>query len=178
MKGLAPVGRTDAAPLIGAGLVVGALLCWRIGLHPELPAFLYLAAIGVVLVVVDLRSLRLPDKIVLPSYGIGLVLLAATGATTPLVRAVLAAALSFLLYLILAIVNPRGLGFGDVKLAGLLGLYLGWLGWNAVFIGMLAAFVLAAISGVVLITAGRADRKTLIPFGPFMLAGALLAVLV
>lgn len=165
----------DAAPMVGAGLAVGALLGWRLGLQAALPAFLYLAAISVVLAPIDLRSFRLPDKMVLPSYVIGAALLA-LGGMAPLTRGLAAAAVSFVLYLVLALANPRGLGFGDVKLAGLLGLYLGWLGWQTLFIGMLAAFLLAAATGIALIAARRATRKTQIPFGPFMLAGALLAI--
>jgi leader peptidase (prepilin peptidase)/N-methyltransferase len=69
------------------------------------------------------------------------------------------------------------MGFGDVKLAGLLGLYLGWLGWSPVWIGTLAGFLLGGLAGVALLVARRAHRRTAIPFGPSMLAGALLAVL-
>jgi leader peptidase (prepilin peptidase)/N-methyltransferase len=65
---------------------------------------------------------------------------------------------------------------GDVKLAGVLGLYLGWLGWNSLFVGAFAAFLLGGIAGVVLMATGLATRKSAIPFGPYMLAGAFLAV--
>jgi leader peptidase (prepilin peptidase)/N-methyltransferase len=68
------------------------------------------------------------------------------------------------------------MGFGDVKLAGVLGLYLGWLGWAPLAVGTLAAFLLGGIVGVALMAGGRAGRKTALPFGPSMLAGALIAL--
>jgi leader peptidase (prepilin peptidase) / N-methyltransferase len=81
-------------------------------------------------------------------------------------------------YFALAFVHPSGMGFGDVKLAGLLGLYLGWLGWSSVWIGTLAGFALGGLVGVVVLATGLGNRKTAIPFGPCMLAGAMLAVFV
>jgi leader peptidase (prepilin peptidase)/N-methyltransferase len=80
------------------------------------------------------------------------------------------------LYFILAFLHPGGMGFGDVKLAGLLGLYLGWLGWTEVWVGTFAGFLFGGLVGVVLLLSRRASRKTAIPFGPYMLGGALLAV--
>jgi leader peptidase (prepilin peptidase) / N-methyltransferase len=76
------------------------------------------------------------------------------------------------------LVYPGGMGFGDVKLAGLLGLYLGWLGWSSVWVGAFAGFLLGGLAGGGLLLAGRANRRTTIPFGPAMLAGALLALFV
>ena len=87
----------------------------------------------------------------------------------------LAAALAF--YLILALIYPAGIGWGDVKLSGLLGLYLGWAGPGELVIGLAAGFVLAAVAGVALIAAGKATRRSQIAFGPFMLAGALAVII-
>jgi len=84
-----------------------------------------------------------------------------------------AAALFFLLLLAF----PAGIGMGDVKLAGPLGAYLGWLGATAALAGLMAAWLLAAVTGLGLMAAGRANRKTHLPFGPFLLVGALLVVL-
>jgi leader peptidase (prepilin peptidase)/N-methyltransferase len=81
-------------------------------------------------------------------------------------------------YYAVATLYPGGMGFGDVKLAGLLGLYLGWLGWSPVLVGAFAGFLLGGVVGALLLATRRADRKTAIPFGPYMLAGALLAVFV
>jgi leader peptidase (prepilin peptidase)/N-methyltransferase len=91
-------------------------------------------------------------------------------------RGLLAMALLAGGYFALAKAYPGGLGLGDVKLAGLLGLYLGWLGWRPVLVGTFAGFLLGGLLGVALLAARRAHRRTAIPFGPFMLAGALLAL--
>jgi leader peptidase (prepilin peptidase)/N-methyltransferase len=76
----------------------------------------------------------------------------------------------------LAFIYPAGMGFGDVKLAGVLGLYLGWIGWGVLAVGAFGGIFIGAVVGVTLMAAGRAGRKSAIPFGPFMLAGAMLAV--
>jgi leader peptidase (prepilin peptidase)/N-methyltransferase len=163
-------------------VLVEALLICRIGADAALPAFLVFGAIGVVQAAVDLAIKRLPDPLVLASYGAGLVLLglaaAVSGDAAPLLRAVLGMVALFGLYLGLALINPRGLGFGDVKLAGVLGLYLGWLGWAVLVTGALAGFLLVAIVALVLLAARRVSRSSELPFGPFMLAGALLAITV
>ncbi|MEV8505160.1 prepilin peptidase [Actinoplanes sp. NPDC051475] len=152
----------------------------RFGWSWELPAYLYLAAIAIALAAIDLDVLRLPDRIVLPSYAVAAVLLVPTvlaGQTSwhVVVRGLLAALLLFAFYRALAAV-PGGMGYGDVKLAPLLGFYLGWLGWNAVAVGAFAAFLLGGLVAVVLMAMRMAGRKSRIPFGPYMLAGAFLAV--
>lgn len=151
----------------------------RFGLSWELPAYLYLAAVAIALTAIDLDTLRLPDAIVLPSYSIGLALLVppmiAGQAWDAGTRSLLAAGALFAFYYVIATVH-RGMGFGDVKLALLLGLYLGFLGWQFLAVGAFAGFLLGGVVGVVLLAAGRATRKTKIPFGPYMLAGAFLAV--
>ena len=80
------------------------------------------------------------------------------------------------LYLVLALIHPAGMGFGDVKLAGVLGAALGYLSYLALVIGAFVGFVLGAVLGLALILSRRGSRKSAIPFGPFMIAGALLAV--
>jgi leader peptidase (prepilin peptidase)/N-methyltransferase len=152
----------------------------RLGVTAALPAYLYLAAVGVALAVIDLDVLRLPDRIVLPSYAIGglllLVAVVADGDAGAAWRAVAAAGALWIFYFALAFFG--GMGFGDVKLGGLLGLYLGWLSWGSVLVGTFAAFLLGGAVGVALMLARRAGRRTAIPFGPAMLAGALLALFV
>ena len=151
----------------------------RFGLSPELPAYLYLAAIAVALTVIDLDVQRLPDRIVLPSYGIAVLLLLPAAVAGPgwgsAARGLAAAALLYALYWLLSRV-PRGMGMGDVKLAPLLGLYLGWLGWSSLAVGAFAGFLLGGIVGALLLLTRVAHRRSRIPFGPFMLAGAFLAV--
>ncbi len=146
----------------------------------ELPAFLFLAAAGVLLAVVDLQHHLLPNRVVVPSTGIGAVLLlvAALGdrGTDALLRAVLGAVVLFAVFLLLALISPRGLGMGDVKLAGLVGLHLGWIGWGAVVVGAAAGFVIQALVAVVLLAGRRIGLRSDLPFGPAMLLGAAVAI--
>jgi leader peptidase (prepilin peptidase)/N-methyltransferase len=145
-----------------------------------LVAFLYLAAVSIALTLIDLDVNRLPNSIVLPSYGVGAVLLGAAGIIEAdggaLLRTAIAAVALFAVYFVMALAYPGGMGFGDVKLAGVLGLFLGWLGWGTLAVGAFAAFVLGGLFGLVLLLARRAGRKTRIPFGPWMLGGAWVGV--
>jgi leader peptidase (prepilin peptidase)/N-methyltransferase len=169
-------------PLVEAGTaVVFVVLTLAIGLEPELPAFLYLGAIGVALAMIDIDTRRLPDAIVLPSYVVAIVLLSLAallgGDWHNLVRAGLGMVALYVFYFLLMLVYPKGMGFGDVKLAGVLGLYLGWLGWGQVVTGGFFGFLFGGVVGIALILVRRAGRKSMIPFGPFMLLGALAAIL-
>jgi leader peptidase (prepilin peptidase) / N-methyltransferase len=161
---------------------VFAALAVRLGGSWALPAFLYLAAVGVALACIDWDTRRLPNALTAPSYAVGGALLTGAAATTGhwsmLLRAAVGMVALFGLYFLLAFIYPAGMGFGDVKLAGLLGLYLGWLGWGPWCVGAFAGFLLGAIGGGIVILTRRGGRKTAIPFGPFMLAGALVAILV
>jgi len=169
-------------PLVEAGTaLVFVVLTLRIGLDPALPAYLYLGAIGVALALIDIDVKRLPNVIVLPSYVVGIALLAVAAAIgddwSDLLRALLGIAALYGLYFGLALVYPAGMGFGDVKLAGVLGLYLGWLGWGEVVIGGFLGFLFGGLVGGVLMAVQRAGRKSQIPFGPYMLMGALVAII-
>jgi leader peptidase (prepilin peptidase)/N-methyltransferase len=159
-----------------------AAIAARFGAHVLLPAFLYLAAVGLTLAVIDLDTHRLPDVLTLPTYVVGLVLLG-IGAIVQhepwsFVRALIGMAAMYGLYLLLALVKPGAMGFGDVKLAGALGLFLGYLGWDVLVVGAFLGFLLGGVVGAAFMAARRATRKSMIPFGPFMIAGALLAVFV
>ena len=169
-------------PLVEAGTaVVFGVLTLAIGLEPELPAFLYLGAIGVALAMIDIDVKRLPNAIVLPSYPVAAALLtvaaALDGRWEDLLRAGLGMVALYAFYFLLALVYPAGMGFGDVKLAGLLGLYLGWLGWAEVVTGGFLGFLFGGVVGGGMVLVRRAARKSMLPFGPFMLAGALVAIL-
>jgi leader peptidase (prepilin peptidase)/N-methyltransferase len=159
-----------------------AVLALRLGAVPALPAFLYLGGVGIALAAIDLDVRRLPNVLTVPSYPVGLVLLgiaALAGAGhTPYIRALEAMVALFAFYAILTLVYPAGMGLGDVKLSGVLGLYLGWLSWGAVVVGAFAAFLLGGVTGIGLILLAGGGRKTRIPFGPFMLAGAFVGILV
>jgi leader peptidase (prepilin peptidase)/N-methyltransferase len=157
-------------------------LAWRFAGHAELLAFLYLAAVGSLLAFVDVAVKRLPDPYTLPSYLIGPALLgvAALAGAGPvrLGHAVIGLAVMWALYAVQHLFAPGAIGWGDVKLSGVLGLYLGWLGAPAWWLGVLAGFVLGGLYAVGLLITRRASRKSEIPFGPFMLAGALVGILV
>ena len=143
-------------------------------------AFLYLAAITIALALIDLDTRTLPNAIVLPSYGVGIVLLSLSGYLNSDHRAILRAfvggAVMWLLYLAMALMYPDGMGFGDVKFAGVLGLFLGYLGWDVLVTGAFAAFVLGGLFAVLLIILRKSNLKSGIPFGPWMVAGAWLGV--
>lgn len=176
-----PVARRPVAVGVAAAAVL-ALVAWRIGPVPALPAFLYLAATGVVLTVIDVALKRLPDPLTLPSYAVGLLALGLAAPFTDrggvrLLHALMGMAALFLVYAVQWFIVPNQIGLGDVKLAGVLGLYLGWLGLPAWVFGTCAGYVLAALYAVGLLAARRATLKSHIPFGPFMLAGVLAAVL-
>lgn len=152
----------------------------RFDLSWELPAFLFLAGVGALLAVIDLQHHLLPNRVIVPAIGTGAVLLlvaaVADGRTGALLRAVLGAAVLFAVFLLLALISPRGLGMGDVKLAGLVGLHLGWLGWGAVVLGAAAGFVVQAALALVLLVTGRIGLRGELPFGPAMLLGAAVAI--
>lgn len=147
---------------------------WALGL--VLIAFLYLAAISIVLTLIDLDTQRLPNAIVLPSYLVAAVLFMSAalllGDWGSLVRAGIGMVALYAFYFVLRLARPGGMGGGDVKLAGVVGIYLGWLGWGALAVGAFAAFLYGGIFGIALILLRRAKRKTAIPFGPWMILGA------
>jgi leader peptidase (prepilin peptidase) / N-methyltransferase len=179
-------GSSDRRPAVRPPLVelgtalLFALTALRFGLAWELPAFLFLAASGVLLTVIDVRHHLLPDRVVLPSIGIGAVLLLIAALAEQdwddLLRAGIAAVVLFLVFLFLALVSPSGLGMGDVKLAGLVGLYLGWIGWGAVAVGAAGGFVIQALLALLLLAGRRIGLRGELPFGPAMLLGAVAAI--
>ena len=160
--------------------VLAAVTVLAVGVNATLWAWLALALIGAVLAFVDLAHHRLPDRLVGPLYLAVLLLLLIPAATSgdwaAYLRALLGAVAMFLAYFLLALIYPAGMGMGDVKLAGALGLALGYLGWPYVLVGFLAAFFLGSFIGLILMALRKVDRKTPIPFGPFMILGAVLAV--
>ncbi|MEI8411428.1 MULTISPECIES: A24 family peptidase [unclassified Kribbella] len=158
-----------------------ALLLGRFAGLPDAAAFALLGALGVALGAIDIAVKRLPDRLTLPLYPglIALFGLAALvdGHPAKLLRAVLGGVALGGGYLILALASRGQLGGGDIKLAGGLGIALGWLGWPAVFTGAALGFVLMALVSLVLLAVRRITLKHDISFGPFMLTGALVAIL-
>jgi prepilin signal peptidase PulO-like enzyme (type II secretory pathway) len=166
------------------GLVTAAAFAalWvRFGASPLVPALCYLAAAGVPLAFIDARHKRLPDLLTLPSYPAALALLAVAAPFVHsggrhLVYGLIGMAAVWLFFVLQAFVYPAGIGWGDVKLSGVIGLYLGWFGASSLLTGIIGGYLLAAVTGIGLIVARRATRKSQIPFGPFMIAGALAAL--
>ncbi|MET8122673.1 prepilin peptidase [Micromonospora sp. NPDC005189] len=171
--------RAWLSPVVAA--VVFAGLAVARADDPALPVLLAVAAVGLVLAVVDLACLRLPDPLVLAAGVLALVGLtgAALLAGTPgrLVNALVGAAVAGAAHVLLALLPRSRLGFGDVKLAAVLGLPLGWLGRDALLTGLLLPHLLHGGLVLGLLAARRVRRDTLLPLGPALLAGAWLAVL-
>lgn len=143
-------------------------------------AFCYLASISIALTLLDLDTRRLPRVIVAPSYLVALLLFTLACLLGVdwgnLLRALTGMVLLYTGYLLLRLIRPEAMGGGDVRLAGLLGLHLGWLGWAPLAVGAFAAFLLGGVFGSVLIALHRAERSTAMPFGGWMIAGAWVGV--
>ncbi|GGU36810.1 prepilin peptidase [Streptomyces lavendofoliae] len=167
------------APVVTA-LVCGALAA-ATGPRPELVVWLLAAPVAVVLALVDLAVHRLPDRLTLPLAAGTAVLLGGAallpGNTGAWPSALLGGLALGAGYFVLFLVHPSGMGFGDVKLALALGVALGWYGWGVLFVGAFAGFLLGAVYGFGLVVLRRATRKSVIPFGPFMIGGTLLGLL-
>ena len=167
-----------------ATVLVTAALCGltglRFGASWQLPAFLVLAVAGTLLAVVDVEHRLLPTRFLRPAFAAGAALLAvaaaAEGEWAALFRALLGSAVLYAGYLALAVVSPSGLGMGDVRFAAVLGLYLGWFGWDAVLVGAVAGVVVQAALALVLLAARRVGLRSSVPFGPAMLVGAALTI--
>ena len=163
-----------------ASAVVAGAVGARVGWSPALLLAAYLVPVGVALSVVDWRTRLLPTRVIAPSYVVVVAL--AVGASAldgdwdDLVRAGLGWAAAGGLFLLMWIVYPAGMGYGDVRLSGLLGIALGHLGWAELLTGVFAAFLLGGLGGGLLSLLRVVDRKAY-PFGPFMLLGAVVGVL-
>ncbi|MFJ2439291.1 prepilin peptidase [Streptomyces sp. NPDC087658] len=170
---------TVAVPALTA--LVCAALAAANGVRPELVVWLLLTPVAVLLALVDRRVHRLPDRLTLPLATAAAVLLGPAallpGSAGSYPGALLGGVVLGLCYFVLFLINPNGMGFGDVKLALSLGAVLGWYGWLVLFLGAFAGFLLGAVYGVGLMLLRRADRKSAIPFGPFMIIGTFLGLL-
>jgi leader peptidase (prepilin peptidase)/N-methyltransferase len=168
-------------PLIEAA--TGALfagMAARLGFSWSLPAFMVLAAGLLALACIDLEHLILPKKIVYPVLiAVGVLLLLAAAITHhwhDLLVAGISAIAWFVLFFAMNAASPRLLGFGDVRLAPVLGLALGWFGWRYVLLGFFAANLIGALIGIALIATKRMSRQQQIPYGVFLALGTLLAI--
>lgn len=172
-------------PLV-TGVVAGVAAAATSLLTPSwalLPAWVALALVSAAITRTDLACHRIPDVLNAMAFGAGALLLLLPGDTGAYLRGWLAALAVTAVLLILALIGPRGLGMGDVKLGPTLGLYLGFLGWEAVAIGVFAGFLLGALAAVALVGRQLLVRGSLsgalqraLPFGPFLLGGALVGL--
>jgi leader peptidase (prepilin peptidase)/N-methyltransferase len=166
---------------VTAGAAAGAAMGVRFGLGTELAAYLLLVAVALPLSAIDIAVRKVPDRFLLPAVPAAVALLAlsahSAGTYAALGRAVLAGVVSFTAYLALALMTGQ-LGLGDCKAAGLCGIFLGYLGWNAAALGALAAFLLAGIVAVGRMIGGNAARDKTLAFAPFIFAGALVVTVI
>lgn len=146
-----------------------------------LPWLLVLTSAGIALTIIDLGHHRLPNVLVYPLYPllvVGLLVAGLGSGSAPVVPALIGAGVWLVLIGgIWLISGGRGMGMGDVKVAPILGATLGWLSVGAAVVGLLVAFLAGAVVGVALMAAGRASRKTAVPFGPFLFIGTLVGLL-
>ncbi|HEY3608684.1 MAG TPA: prepilin peptidase [Pseudonocardiaceae bacterium] len=179
---LAPISVRYPLVELGTGLVFAGLTAWLVGHHltSAVPAYLWFAGAGIALAVIDLDCRRLPNAIVLPSYPVLGALLALSAwwyhDWWALARAGIGGAALFAFFFALAFAYPAGMGFGDVRLAGIVGGVLGYLSWSTLVIGAFGGFLLGAVVGIAVIARRRGDRRTALPFGPFMIGAALVAI--
>ncbi|BEP16049.1 A24 family peptidase [Acidothermaceae bacterium B102] len=166
--------------------VLFVVVAWRIGWHLSLIGYLFFTATGVALALIDYDIKRLPDTLTFPTYLVALAALLAdtvhSGHWHPFVRALEGMAALFGFYLATrvlgtALLRKTAMGLGDVKLSGILGLLLAWLSWGALVVGAFAGFLVGAVGGITLIASGRGKLATKIPYGPYMLLGALVGIL-
>ncbi|MCX5405343.1 A24 family peptidase [Streptomyces sp. NBC_00335] len=181
-----PAGRWRGGYAPAAGAVLATtLVCLAlgagVGARPELAAWLLLAPITVLLCFVDQAVHRLPDVLTLPlaattaaALGVAALFAGAGGSWT---RALLGGLALWTVYLVLHVIHPPGMGFGDVTLALTVGQVLGWYGWFELIAGTFAAFLAATVHGYARLALRRVERGSSIAFGPFMAAGALAGVI-
>ncbi|HZU79331.1 MAG TPA: A24 family peptidase [Acidimicrobiales bacterium] len=171
------VRRTVALSVVGAAVLGG--LAVRFGADVALAPFAVLALGLLCISAVDLERYLIPNRLVYPTLAVVAPLLVVSSAVDhrwgSLARAAIAGAAAFVAFFAVHLAVPKGMGFGDVRLAGVIGLATGWLGLGHAFVAFFAAFVLGAVIGIVVMAVGGGGRKTRIPFGPFLAAGAVVA---
>ena len=170
--------RYPLVELLTAALWVG--LAQRFGATWELPPYLVLAAGLVALSLIDLDHFLLPNRVLYPTgflmAGLFVIPALVDGQGNDYARGVFGGAAAFAVFFVIHVVSPRGMGFGDVRLSFVLGFALGWLSWGHVYLGLFLGFLLGAVVGTLLIAVGLRSRKDHVPFGPFLAAGAMVAI--
>ncbi len=167
-------GRYPLVEVLVAALVGGSYLAFGLGFQAV--AMAYLAFVSVALAVIDIDVHRLPDSIVFPTYGVvGLLLLADAawiGEWWPVLRAVVGSVALGSFYMLMRVIKPKGMGLGDVKVAGLLGLALGYAGWSSLAVGAFLGPIIGALVVIPGLVAHRVSMKTAVPYGPALIAAA------
>jgi leader peptidase (prepilin peptidase)/N-methyltransferase len=170
--------RYPIVELASAGLFASAAV--RFGADWALPAFCIFLAALLAISIVDLEHYIVPNRIIYPTLSLCIPLLVVAAAASHrwdwLGEAAVGGVAGFVGLLVIHVIQPRGMGFGDVRLAGVIGLMLGWLGLSHVVLALFLGFVMAAVIGVALIVTKVRSRKDAIPFGPFLAAGAAIGV--
>ncbi|GHF13591.1 prepilin peptidase [Pseudolysinimonas yzui] len=171
--------RTRVAGAIVTAFAFG-VLALRVGMDAVLPAFLVVMAVGTAISIVDLREKRIPNRMLLVAAPVVLALLVAgilvRGEPTRILWALAGAAALFVVYFLIALAVPAAMGMGDVKLAALLGAPLGAVGLTSWLTGLVAAFLVGGVVAVISLVAGRVGWRGSIPFGPWMVVGALVGL--
>ncbi len=170
----------DALLELGTG-VLFVLLAWRLSSVWALPAYCVLAASVIAISAIDFEHMRIPSALVYVTAALGAPLLVLASAGThhwsALAGAAIGGAVAFAAFFALFFAVPKGIGFGDVRLAGLCGGFLGWMGYREVIAGFLASFIVAGVPAALLLALRKVQRSTRIPFGPFLAAGTMITVL-
>jgi leader peptidase (prepilin peptidase)/N-methyltransferase len=165
---------------LGTGIAF-VLLAWRLNSPWTLPAYCVLAAGLVAISAIDVEHMRIPSPIIYVTAGLGVPLLVlASGGThhwSALLSALIGGAAAYGAFFALFFAVPKGIGFGDVRLAGLCGGFLGWIGYREVAAGFLLSFIIAGVPAAILLALHKVQRRTQLPFGPFIAAGTFLTVL-
>ena len=153
----------------------------RFGASWVVPAYCLFFASLLAISLIDLDHYIVPNRIIYPTLAASAPLLLGAAALThewkSLERAALGGVAGFFAFLVIHVISPRGMGFGDVRLAGLIGVYLGWLGYGVIALGFFLAFLLASVIGIGLMITRLRGRKDAVPFAPFMAMGGVAAVL-
>jgi len=170
----------DALLELGTGILF-VLFAWRLTSAWDLPAYCVLAASAVAISAIDVEHMRIPSALVYATAALGAPLLVLASAGThrwsALASAAIGGAIAFVAFAALFYAVPKGIGFGDVRLAGLCGGFLGWLGYREVVAGFVISFIVAGVPAALLLAAHKVQRRTKIPFGPFLATGTVITVL-
>jgi leader peptidase (prepilin peptidase)/N-methyltransferase len=180
LKPTRPRALLSAASMAPATALLFGLFACRIGLQLELLADSLMAAIGVPLAAADITTQRLPNALILPAYPAVLALQGTAAATDhagcALLRSVVGMVILFALHGLLYYLLPGAIGGGDLKLAGILGLILGWVSWEALLNGTILGWVVAAIVHLILSLMHRTSRDAPIPLGAYLIIGTMVVV--